>query len=178
MKCTLKTLSSDGSYPPCEQASSPSYKLLDLMQLLCVGYRLSLAVQALIAFCSQLLNFFKSSFYFFSACTLLAAVALVPINYRENGTTEGLPPPEADPDDEKLLYKLLNKGGRDKPEFHGSSLYLTSRELPGSAAAYRQLNANADLVFTYIFSMLALYKLYRSYRSFIQTVRQGPPTYV
>lgn len=71
----------------------------------------------------QLLNFFKSSFYLFATCTLLAAVALVPINYRENGTTEGVPPPAKDPEESMFL---LGK----KETYHGSTLYLTSRRVP------------------------------------------------
>lgn len=78
----------------------------------------------------KLLNFFKSSFYFFTACSVLAAVALVPINYRENGTTEGLPPPSSDPDDEKyknLYLQMLGKKHQSDPAYHGTTLYLTSR---------------------------------------------------
>lgn len=84
----------------------------------------------------QLLQFFKSSFYFFGTCTLLAAVVLVPINFRENGTTEGVPPPADDDDDDdgdsskRLLLALLKKGDKGgAAPFHGSTLYLTSREL-------------------------------------------------
>jgi len=58
-------------------------------------------------------------------CTLLAAVALVPINWRENGTTEGVPPPAPDPDDE--TFYLFQ--GKRRAEYEGSTLYLTSREL-------------------------------------------------
>ena len=75
----------------------------------------------------QLLSFFKASFYFFGTCTLLAAVALVPINFRENGTTEGVPPPAPDQDDDhRFLFQLNYKGSPDT--YHGSTLYLTSRE--------------------------------------------------
>ena len=76
---------------------------------------------------------------------MLAGVALVPINWREHGTTEGVPPMMPPDDDESLLFK---KHGEHAPTY--STLYLS-----------------AHLVFTYAFTIIALLFLHRTYARFV-----------
>lgn len=93
----------------------------------------------------QLLSFFRTAFLFFLTCTILAGTILVPINYRENGSSEGvipeLPPNSTD-------YSSLS--GFPAKIAHGSTLYLTSH-----------------LLFTYLFTILALVFLQRNYARYI-----------
>ncbi|SCV74453.1 BQ2448_8092 [Microbotryum intermedium] len=99
-----------------------------------------------------LLLFFRTCFLFFLAASVLVWSILVPINYRENGSSEGVRPgaPEDghhhDDDDPKsaLIRMALGKVQ------HGSTLYLTSH-----------------LVFTYALTILALVFLHRSWRRYI-----------
>ncbi|KAM0746908.1 DUF221-domain-containing protein [Meredithblackwellia eburnea MCA 4105] len=112
-----------------------------------------------------LLSFFRTCFLFFLTCTALAFSILVPINYRENGTSEGVP--KEDQNDTLLLlfpsspFSTLVSNGTSsnnllptilKPPkvMHGSTLYLTSH-----------------LVFTYIFTILALFLIRKTYARFI-----------
>lgn len=172
MRCIQNRPSLAGYCPLCVQASLPFSKSWDWMQSLYVtvaSHGVVLQVSLRLAFSMQLLSFFKTSFYFFGICTALAAVALVPINYRENGTSEGVPPPAPDPDDSSLLFDMLMKSSKDT--YHGSTLYLTSRKLLLLTSIGSCLrHPFADLIFTYIFSLLALFMLYRAYRAFIHTV--------
>lgn len=102
------------------------------------------------------MSFLRTSFLFFLTCTIVAFGVLVPINYRENGTLEGVPPPS----------NSTGGGGGNKdlgadafavpsltsfrPVNHGSTLYLTSH-----------------LVFAYVFTILALVFLHRNWRRYI-----------
>ncbi|KAK4703754.1 calcium permeable stress-gated cation channel, partial [Phenoliferia sp. Uapishka_3] len=93
-----------------------------------------------------LLSFFRTAFLFFLTCTFLAAAILVPINYRENGTTEGVEPP---PYNETSFAPQSFKPIKINPA-QGSTIYLSSH-----------------LAFTYLFSILALYFLQRNYSRYI-----------
>ena len=88
---------------------------------------------------SQLLSFLRMAFLFFLTCSLFAGAILVPINYRENGTSEGVPPPP--PEDDSFRPPRIS---------HGSTLYLTSH-----------------LVFTYLFTILAIAFLQHTYARYI-----------
>lgn len=79
------------------------------------------------------------AFLFFLTCSLFAGAILVPINYRENGTSEGVPPPP--PEDDSFRPPRIS---------HGSTLYLTSH-----------------LVFTYLFTILAIAFLQHTYARYI-----------
>ena len=96
------------------------------------------------------------AFLFFLTCTILAATILVPINYRENGTSEGVAPP---PPENTTSIFLSSYSASSFSSFdayaagknnHGSTVYLTSH-----------------LLFTYGFSILALYFLQRNYARYI-----------
>ncbi|KAI5477633.1 DUF221 domain containing membrane protein [Pseudohyphozyma bogoriensis] len=109
-----------------------------------------------------LLSFFRTSFYFFLTCTCFAGAILVPINYRENGTSEGVDPPM--PDNFTAAFDLsptsmltnLSVAAEHlllrapKKIRYGSTLYLTSH-----------------LIFTYFFTILALWFLQRNYARYI-----------
>ncbi|KAL8280604.1 hypothetical protein RQP46_006927 [Phenoliferia psychrophenolica] len=99
-----------------------------------------------------LLSFFRTSFLFFLTCTCLAGAILVPINYRENGTSEGVEPPP--PYNHTSFASPYGKSH----ESHGSTLYLTSH-----------------LVFTYAFSLIAILFLQRNYSKYIPLPNWSPP---
>jgi hypothetical protein len=102
----------------------------------------------------QLLSFLRTGFIFFLTCTIVAFGVLVPINYRENGTLEGVPPSSNSTDDgsKKISSDLLSTHlvASFRPVNHGSTLYLTSH-----------------LVFAYLFTILALVFLHRNWRRYI-----------
>ncbi|GAA5866760.1 hypothetical protein JCM1840_004257 [Sporobolomyces johnsonii] len=98
-----------------------------------------------------LLSFLRTGFLFFLTCSILAFAILVPINYRENGTMEGVDPPT------NSTHNFLPSTFSLSPVFstqmrpsHGSNLYLTSH-----------------LAFTYLFTILALVFLHRNWRRYI-----------
>lgn len=98
-----------------------------------------------VSFCTQktrklnaekLLSFLKLGFYFFTICAVLGSAVLMPINWREYGTIDGVAP-------------VLEPGDHPKK---GSNLFLTSH-----------------LIFTYAFSLIALYMLHRAYNTFVNS---------
>ncbi|GAA6025636.1 hypothetical protein JCM11491_007153, partial [Sporobolomyces phaffii] len=99
-----------------------------------------------------LLSFLRTGFIFFLTCTIVAFGVLVPINYRENGTLEGVPPSNSTDDGRGGGgggHKLASAASF-RPVNHGSTLYLTSH-----------------LVFAYVFTILALVFLHRNWRRYI-----------
>lgn len=93
------------------------------------------------------------AFIFFFTCTVLAGAILVPINYRENGTWEGVDPPAQNSTHHGGTSEILSAFTSQtySPKIsHGSTLYLTSH-----------------LVFTYIFTILALFFLQKAYARYI-----------
>ncbi|GAA5902674.1 hypothetical protein JCM6882_004039 [Rhodosporidiobolus microsporus] len=102
-----------------------------------------------------LLSFLRTGFFFFLTCSILAWAILVPINYRENGTSEGVPPPTNDTHPQNFLSSgfesssFLQAAAGHKVT-HGSTLYLTSH-----------------LIFTYVFTILALIFLNRNWKRYI-----------
>ncbi|GAA6059229.1 hypothetical protein JCM10212_006622 [Sporobolomyces blumeae] len=95
-----------------------------------------------------LLSFLRTGFYFFLTCTVVAFTVLVPINYRENGTLEGVPPQQNSTRSDALVADLAPLAA--PRQNHGSTLYLTSH-----------------LCFTYLFTILALVYLHRNWRRYI-----------
>ncbi|KPV72603.1 uncharacterized protein RHOBADRAFT_29756 [Rhodotorula graminis WP1] len=98
-----------------------------------------------------LLSFLRTGFYFFLTCSILAWTVLVPINYHENGTTEGVAP-----DLNSTLSSLVPSAVSFttstllKPRKHTSLVYVSSH-----------------LLFTYLFTILALLFLHRNWRRYI-----------
>lgn len=103
---------------------------------------------------AQLLSFLRTGFYFFLTCSVLAFAVLVPINYREHGTSEGVPPPTNGT--ASFLPSAISTTAplvisTFKPHLkHGSTLYLFSH-----------------LAFTYVFTILALVFLNRNWKRYI-----------
>ena len=82
-------------------------------------------------------------------CTIVAFGVLVPINYRENGTLEGVPP-SSNTTDTGGGGTISRIHSISRPVNHGSTLYLTSH-----------------LVFAYFFTILALVFLHRNWKRYI-----------
>ncbi|GAA5932719.1 hypothetical protein JCM10213_006311 [Rhodosporidiobolus nylandii] len=98
-----------------------------------------------------LLSFLRTGFLFFLTCSILAFTILVPINFRENGTSEGVPPITNHTNSFiPSQYSFSTALHASKPLTHGSTLYLTSH-----------------LVFTYLFTILALVFLHRNWKRYI-----------
>ncbi|BGP27145.1 hypothetical protein JCM10295v2_006109 [Rhodotorula toruloides] len=101
-----------------------------------------------------LLSFLRTGFYFFLTCSVLAFAVLVPINYRDHGTSEGVPPPTNGT--ASFLPSAISSTAplvisTFKPQLkHGSTIYLFSH-----------------LAFTYIFTILALVFLNRNWKRYI-----------
>ncbi|KII85606.1 hypothetical protein PLICRDRAFT_44934 [Plicaturopsis crispa FD-325 SS-3] len=98
-----------------------------------------------------LLNFFKMSFYLFSVCSVFAVTILMPINWRTNKPVDG------ETDDES-----------DWPSF-------TNNTLPAPGSDWLDLISEANsyltvhLLFTYLFTLLALRFIHKNYRRFIRS---------
>ncbi|GAA5868559.1 hypothetical protein JCM3774_005428 [Rhodotorula dairenensis] len=99
-----------------------------------------------------LLSFLRTGFYFFLTCSVLAFALLVPVNWRENGTIEGVPPLPTNGTSSHLLVEALSPAIlRHQPRVQrGSTLYLS-----------------AQLLFTYLFTILTLVFLRRNWRRYI-----------
>ncbi|KAF8154629.1 hypothetical protein B0H34DRAFT_752640 [Crassisporium funariophilum] len=89
-----------------------------------------------------LLNFFKMSFYLFSVCSLFAITILMPLNWKV--CTSSL---------STLNSHFFAPGGPD---------WL---DLISDANSYLSVH----LIFTYLFTLLALYFIYKNYRRFIRS---------
>ncbi|GAA5899660.1 hypothetical protein JCM8208_000621 [Rhodotorula glutinis] len=98
-----------------------------------------------------LLSFLRTGFYFFLTCSILAWTVLVPINYHENGTTEGVAP-DLNSTMSSLVPSALSFTTSTllKPRKHTSLIYVSSH-----------------LLFTYLFTILALLFLHRNWRRYI-----------
>ncbi|TFK94670.1 DUF221-domain-containing protein [Polyporus arcularius HHB13444] len=103
-----------------------------------------------------LLSFFKMSFYLFSTCAVLSAAILMPINLKNNidigdGREDGSntlyePPPPSDP---------------QVPRPSWDNWF----DLMSDASTYLSVH----LVFTYIFTILALRAIYKNFKRFIRS---------
>ncbi|KAJ6551627.1 hypothetical protein B0H19DRAFT_1158348 [Mycena capillaripes] len=116
-----------------------------------------------------LLNFYKMSFKLFSVCSFFAVTILMPINWKYNKETG---------DDEDWP----GSGDSDWPEYLASrpanfristAANGTNSTLPGLDWLGLISEANSYLslylVFTYLFTLLALYFIYKNYRRFIRS---------
>ncbi|KAF7301133.1 hypothetical protein MIND_00677700 [Mycena indigotica] len=115
-----------------------------------------------------LLNFYKMAFKLFSVCAFFAVTILMPINWRHN---KELGDGEDWPGDEDDWPSLLSS----RPVRLTATAVngTTNGTLPGSDWLDLITEANAFLslylVFTYLFTLLALYFIYRNYRRFIRS---------
>ncbi|KAF8154622.1 late exocytosis, associated with Golgi transport-domain-containing protein [Crassisporium funariophilum] len=110
-----------------------------------------------------LLNFFKMSFYLFSVCSLFAITILMPLNWKHNkdlDDDDDWPGDEAD-------WPTIRKRFTDP---------ATNRTTgPGGGPDWLDLISDANsylsvhLIFTYLFTLLALYFIYKNYRRFIRS---------
>ncbi|KAJ6460924.1 hypothetical protein C8R45DRAFT_1220848 [Mycena sanguinolenta] len=118
-----------------------------------------------------LLNFYKMAFKLFSVCSFFAITILMPINWNHNKET-------GDDSD------WPGSDDSDWPAYLGSSPSMfrvraaaangtTNSTLPGSDWLDLISEANSYLslylVFTYLFTLLALYFIYKNYRRFIRS---------
>ncbi|KAF7368952.1 hypothetical protein MVEN_00221500 [Mycena venus] len=118
-----------------------------------------------------LLNFYKMSFKLFSVCSFFAVTILMPINWNHNkelGDEDDWP--GSDDDDWPSLL------GSKPSMFRVRALAAngtTNSTLPGSDWLDLISEANSYLslylVFTYLFTLLALYFIYKNYRRFIRS---------
>ncbi|KAK0463700.1 uncharacterized protein EV420DRAFT_1638625 [Desarmillaria tabescens] len=119
-----------------------------------------------------LLNFYKMSFYLFSICSLFAIGILMPINWKHNkdlGDAEDWPDEGEDwsGDDYNNDWPSLLRTS------FATTFNATFPTQPGSdwldlltdASTYLSIH----LVFTYLFTLLALYLTYKNYRRFIRS---------
>ncbi|KAJ8456119.1 hypothetical protein ONZ45_g18815 [Pleurotus djamor] len=105
-----------------------------------------------------LLNFFKMSFQLFSICSLFAIFILMPINWKNNvGLGEG-------------------DGGGDDDDDDWPSQLAPTPELPQNPSRdWLDLISDANsylsvhLIFTYLFTILALRAIYKNYQRFIRS---------
>ncbi|KAH9949754.1 hypothetical protein B0H21DRAFT_88992 [Amylocystis lapponica] len=100
-----------------------------------------------------LLNFFKMAFYLFSLCSVFAVAVLMPINLKNNidigdGAEDG---------DGDWLFASAPNGTTPAP----ARDWL---DLISDANSYLSVH----LLFTYLFTFLALYLIYQNYRRFIR----------
>ncbi|KAG5645965.1 hypothetical protein DXG03_004757 [Asterophora parasitica] len=111
---------------------------------------------------TQLLNFFKMSFYLFSVCSFFAITILMPLNWKHNKDLE---------QDENGDWP--GEAG-DWPVFRSTLLDLPGNktspmndwlDLINDANSYLSVH----LIFTYLFTTLALYFIYQNYRRFIRS---------
>ncbi|KAJ7715712.1 hypothetical protein DFH07DRAFT_361132 [Mycena maculata] len=115
-----------------------------------------------------LLGFYKMSFKLFSVCAFFAVTILMPINWRNN---KHLGDDEDWPDDKDDWPDLLSS--RPISSRHFALNGTTNSTVPGSDWLDLISEANSYLslylVFTYLFTLLALYFIYKNYRRFIRS---------
>ncbi|KAI3616372.1 membrane protein [Moniliophthora roreri] len=125
-----------------------------------------------------LLSFFKMSFYLFSVCSLFAVAILMPINWTHN--KEVLDDPDWDPDwpgnDNETDWTAMISSGAflQTPLLSEVALAPSNSTIP-SDGSWLDLFTDATtylsihFVFTYLFTIISLYFIYKNYRRFIRT---------
>ncbi|TFK37064.1 hypothetical protein BDQ12DRAFT_713700 [Crucibulum laeve] len=109
-----------------------------------------------------LLNFFKMSFYLFSICSLFAITILMPLNWKHNKDLDDDEDWPSDEDDwPSMKRRSFEAAHNDTIPFPGHDWY----DLISDANSYLSIH----LVFTYLFTLLALYFIYKNYRRFIRS---------
>ncbi|KAF7760233.1 hypothetical protein Agabi119p4_10909 [Agaricus bisporus var. burnettii] len=119
-----------------------------------------------------LLNFFKTAFQLFSVCSLFAITILMPLNWKQNKypTDDGDEDWPDDQDDWPIFLRpsLYKRPGTLESQNPGSNSTFPGRDwldLISDADSYLSIH----LIFTYLFTILALYFLYKNYRRFIRS---------
>ncbi|KDR79098.1 hypothetical protein GALMADRAFT_223356 [Galerina marginata CBS 339.88] len=111
-----------------------------------------------------LLNFFKMSFYLFSVCSMFAIGILMPINWKQNkGLDDDDDWPGETPEDPDGWPNILRRSFADPPANH--TVPPDWLDLISDANTYLSVH----LMFTYLFTLLALYFIYKNYRRFIRS---------
>ncbi|KAF9070665.1 hypothetical protein BDP27DRAFT_1391889 [Rhodocollybia butyracea] len=109
-----------------------------------------------------LLNFFKMAFYLFSVCSFFAITALMPLNWKHNkklgDDDDGN---ESDGDWDTLFVSYSFEPSKN------STLPMDDSWLGLISDANTYLSVH--LIFTYLFTGLALYFIYKNYRRFIRS---------
>ncbi|KAJ7768747.1 hypothetical protein B0H14DRAFT_3116710 [Mycena olivaceomarginata] len=105
-----------------------------------------------------LLNFYKMAFKLFSVCSFFAITILMPINWNHNkevGDDSDWP----------------GSGDSDWPDFLGSrpSMFRANPSATNSTKLHPNSYLSLYLIFTYLFTLLALYFIYKNYRRFIRS---------
>ncbi|KAJ3503140.1 hypothetical protein NLJ89_g8565 [Agrocybe chaxingu] len=108
-----------------------------------------------------LLNFFKMSFYLFSVCSLFAITILMPINWKHN---KDLDDDDDWPGEDEDWPTLWRRSVVDPPPSN-HTIPPDWLDLISDANSYLSVH----LVFTYLFTLLALYFIYKNYRRFIRS---------
>ncbi|KAF5342756.1 hypothetical protein D9757_014508 [Collybiopsis confluens] len=113
-----------------------------------------------------LLNFFKMSFYLFSVCSFFAITALMPLNWKHNkklgDDNDGN---STQPDDDWNRYLVTYTYTFDTSN---NSTLPTDDSWLGLISDPNTF-LSVHLVFTYLFTSLALYFIYKNYRRFIRS---------
>ncbi|KAE9392544.1 DUF221-domain-containing protein [Gymnopus androsaceus JB14] len=109
-----------------------------------------------------LLNFFKMAFYLFSVCSFFAITALMPLNWKHNKRL-GDDDDGNEPDDD--WNNLFVSYSMEPPK--NSTLPTDDSWLGLISDANTYLSVH--LVFTYLFTVLALYFIYKNYRRFLRS---------
>ncbi|KAF9479802.1 DUF221-domain-containing protein [Pholiota conissans] len=116
-----------------------------------------------------LLNFFKMSFYLFSVCSMFAIGILMPLNWKHNKDLDG------DDDDDwpgdgdnnsTVLFAFRTLLRRDIPAPTTNQTAPPDwLDLISDANSYLSVH----FMFTYLFTIFALYFIYKNYRRFIRS---------
>ncbi|TEB19621.1 DUF221-domain-containing protein [Coprinellus micaceus] len=112
-----------------------------------------------------LLNFFKMSFYLFSVCSMFAITIIMPLNWKHNKDLydDDDDWPGGEGDWPLLLSSRSTLNAGDTPTNHTKPPDWL--DLISDANSYLSVH----LVFTYLFTVLALYFTYKNYRRFIKS---------
>lgn len=126
------------------------------------------------------LDFLKTSFRFFAICAATAVLVLMPINLTRHGSTDSEEPGDGDDDDDDDdrhrgdVQRALRFLVRRALPINGTApLPPPAQPAPTNGRSLSDLFADPDtnntihLLFTYFFSLLALYMLHKNFHRFL-----------
>lgn len=130
------------------------------------------------------LDFLSTSFRFFAICAATAVVVLMPINLTRHGSTDSEEPGDGDDDDNddeshplwaysRRAIRVLARRGTLSPMNGTAPLPPPAQPAPTNGRSLSDLLADPDtnntihLLFTYFFSLLALYMLHKNFHRFL-----------
>ncbi|CDZ98226.1 Uncharacterized conserved protein [Phaffia rhodozyma] len=110
-----------------------------------------------------LLSFFKMSFFFFLTCALAAAGVLMPFNLKVHGSVDSEPDDDTDDPTKNMTLSALSMlaSMRKKPSQPKEPSFLDILTDPTTSLSLH-------LLFTYLFTVSALFFAYRNFNKFIQ----------